>query len=100
MINHLLFANDSLIFYKASKGVSDQLLSIIQNYALTSRKCINTNKTQMVFTKNVFEVERTEIRAIWGVRGSHLYKRYLGLPPIIRRSRRCTFSKIKANLWQ
>lgn len=50
--------------------------------------------------KNVLKEERAKIRTLSGVRRSHQYERYLGLPPIIGRSKRRAFSKIKENLWQ
>lgn len=99
-INHLLFANDSLIFYKATQTDSQQLLAVLMDYAKVSSQCINVDKTTMVFSQNVKEMEKTEIMTLWGTRDQLQYERYLELPPIVRRSCKRAFSDIKANVWQ
>lgn len=49
----------------------------------------------MVFSHNVQGRVKDEISVLWRTRGSHQYEKYLGLPPIIGRSKRWAFSKIK-----
>lgn len=50
-INHLFFADDSLIFYKATPETFTHLLKILTDYAQTLGKCINNEKTTMVRRK-------------------------------------------------
>lgn len=64
-INHILFVNDSLIFFKANKNDSDQLLFILHTYATALGQCINKDKIQMVFSTNVKEEVRGKILAVF-----------------------------------
>lgn len=64
MVNHLLFANNSLIFYKATKLESKMLLSTLHTYALALGQCIYTDKTKKIFSKNVKVEARDEIMAL------------------------------------
>lgn len=82
-INHLLFVNDSLIFYKINREASNNLSRILNVYAQTSGQCINKEKTTMVFSKNVGKMDKTKILAMQGCRDTKQYNKYLGLPPMI-----------------
>lgn len=64
VINHLLFADDTLIFYKATLNASNHLLKILSEYALASGQGINHDKTTMVFSRNVKKDTRVKISAI------------------------------------
>lgn len=97
MVNHLLFSNNSLIFCRANWESSQQLLSVLRQYALASGQCINTNKTTMVFSKKVKEDVKEEVMTTWGCRGITQYEKYLGLPPIVGRSRKNDFLIFKLN---
>ena len=48
-ISHLLFADDSLLFYKATVGECQQLLSILGQYEAASGQAINHQKNLLVF---------------------------------------------------
>lgn len=67
-INHLLFTDNSLVFCKATRSSSITLLNLLQTYAQAFRDCIDMDKTTMVFSKNVGEVEKGEIMSLWGGR--------------------------------
>lgn len=54
-VNHLLFTDDSLIFYKTNSFSSHQLLDILQKYVVALGQCINTDETTMTFNWNVRE---------------------------------------------
>lgn len=63
-IIHLLFAYENLIFCKANAEASNNLQRILIVYALNSGQCINTEKTNIVFNRNIDEVDKTEIAAM------------------------------------
>lgn len=90
-INHLLFADDSLIFCKANDVTSNNLLMILNEYAQALGQCINMEKTTMVFSRNVKETDKTVIYAMWGYRGIKKYEKYLGLPPSLVAQRKRFF---------
>lgn len=99
-LNHLLFFDDSLVLWKANRDSSSTLMAILDKYARASGQHINTSKTTMVFSGNIGVRKREEILTLWGSLQSHQYKKYLGLPPFIGKSRKKDFSEIKGNLWQ
>lgn len=80
-VNHLLFAYDSLIFYKVESSSSLWLPEILKEYALALGQCINLEKSAMIFSKNVKREVQTEIESIWGSTTSQQYEKYLGLSP-------------------
>lgn len=95
-ISHLLFVDNGLVFCQANKSSSEQLLDSLSRYAKALGQCVNIEKTQMVFSRNVPNCDRKDILAFRGVRSTNQYERYLGLPPIINRSRKSFFGdKVK-----
>lgn len=54
----------------------------------------------MVFSINIKEVVEAKIKPIWGCRTIQQYDKYLGIPPIIGRSRKRVFADIKTKLWK
>lgn len=94
-IKHLLFVDDSLIFCKVNTNVSNNLQKILNVYALALRQCINTKKTTIMFNRNVSEMDKAIIYAMWRCRVTKQYKKYLDLSPMISYSKRKAFSEVK-----
>lgn len=90
-INHLLFVDNGLVFCQANKSPFEQLLDSLSRYAKALGQCVNIEKTQIVFSRNVPNRDREDISALRGIRSTNQYERYLGLPPIINRSRKSFF---------
>lgn len=87
-INHLIFIDDILIFYKASTEASKNLLRILNLYAQASGQYINTEITTMVFSKNVCDMDKIDISTMWGCKDTKQYGKYLSLSPMIGHSKR------------
>lgn len=98
-INHLLFANDSLIFCKANNSFSNYLQSLLSTYAHASGQSINAEKTTIVFSKNMDGETKRGIMAAWGGNNVQKFEKYLDLPPTMGRSRKKAFAEIKTKLW-
>lgn len=75
-------------------------LSLLNEYAQALGQCINADMTTMVFSKNVKDVDKTKISAMWDYSEMKPYEKYLGLPPIFGRSKNRAFYEIKIGLWQ
>lgn len=54
----------------------------------------------MIFSHNVSEDSREEIKLLWDSGVFQQYEKYLALPPIIERSRKKAFSEIKTKVWK
>ncbi|XP_042944657.1 uncharacterized protein LOC122278542 [Carya illinoinensis] len=99
-INHLLFADDSVIFCKADVQTNLELQRILKRYELASGQKLNMDKTSMVFSSNVSAPMQEEIRNMWGGSAIQQYEKYLGLPPMIGRKKANAFSDIKSRVWK
>ena len=87
-VTHLLFADDSILFYKASVGESRELRYILQKYEEASGQKINTDKSSIFFSPNTTQVTKDEILDTLGPMQDTRHTRYLGLPSFIGRSKK------------
>jgi hypothetical protein len=55
MVSHLLFANDSLILFRAKEGDAQKLQEILNLYEVCSGQMINKDKSAIVFSPNTGE---------------------------------------------
>ncbi|KAH1137471.1 hypothetical protein GYH30_027460 [Glycine max] len=90
----LLFADDCLLFFKASKLECEKMMEIIKTYELASGQAINLQKSNVIFSRNVQQLDRGEILEVLGVQEGNSNGKYLGLPAIIGRSKTTTFNFI------
>uniref|UniRef100_A0A2N9HCL8 Reverse transcriptase domain-containing protein n=1 Tax=Fagus sylvatica TaxID=28930 RepID=A0A2N9HCL8_FAGSY len=97
-ISHLLFADDSLLFYDASTEECSRLMEVLQTYERASGQVVNRDKTALFFSKNTPDYKRDSIQQLWGVRGSSNFERYLGLPAMVGKSKQQTFNGLKEAL--
>ena len=94
-ITHLLFVDDSNLYYKASRMESRELVSILQRYEEASGQKINTNKSSVFFSQDTDEGTRSEVKEILGPMLDAHPKKYLGLPSLIGRSKKQIFNEVK-----
>ena len=91
-VTHLLFVDDSILFYKASVGESRELRYILQKYEEASGQKINTDKSSIFFSPNTTQVTKDEILDTLGPMQDTRHTRYLGLPSFIGRSKKQVFA--------
>ena len=94
-ILHLLFADDSLIFCRASISECEKIQSILQLYEQASSQNINRGKTNLFFSSNTPTQTREGIKNFLGVAASQSYDHYLGLPSLVGCAKKKSFSIIK-----
>ncbi|CAL1413281.1 unnamed protein product [Linum trigynum] len=94
-ISHLLFADDSIIFGRATLKGCDQLKEILRIYSEESGQLINYDKSELSFSKNVRCSRRMEICGTLGIKEVDKLPKYLGLPTVISRSKKAIFEDIK-----
>lgn len=66
-LTHLLFVDESLIFYRAKEGECQTLLDIIVKYERASGQQINRTKTTLFFSKSTTADRQTMIKDMIGV---------------------------------
>ena len=94
-ITHLFFADDSLLFCKASSQECQNLMDILQLYEVASGQKINADKFSIFFSNNTSDDRRCEVLNILGPMQDTRYKKYLSLPSIIGKSKVEIFNEIK-----
>jgi ribonuclease HI len=99
-VNHLLFADDSLLLLKADERSANHLRNILQLYEECSGQMINKEKSSIMFSKNTGEVARERFKSALGIPVEAMNEKYLGLPVYMGRSRAKTFAYLKDRIWK
>lgn len=99
-IMHLLFADDSFLFFKASKEEAVAIKSLLNEYGASSGQAVNYQKSAIFFSSNVRRNIQEEIKNEIGVHKDIGESKYLGLPSLIGRSKKKVFNYLKEKIIQ
>ena len=94
-MSHLFFADDSLLFCKASEHDCCKLIEILQLYEAASGQKVNDEKSSVIFSHNTPEESKRMVLDILGPMQDTRLGKYLGLPSIIGRSKTEVFAEVK-----
>ena len=72
----------------------------MSDYEAVSGQKINREKTSLFFSKSTDEETRQEIKGVLGVQEIKFYEKYLGLPSLVGRGKKASFSYIKERVWR
>ncbi|XP_010495306.1 PREDICTED: uncharacterized protein LOC104772378 [Camelina sativa] len=97
-ITHLLFADDSLFFYKADKEQCGVVLAILKQYEAVSGQQINFAKSSIQFGHTVDERVQTELHGVLGITNLGGMGSYLGIPESLGGSKTKVFSYVRDRL--
>nr|XP_045088271.1 uncharacterized protein LOC123496916 [Aegilops tauschii subsp. strangulata] len=98
-VNHLLFADDSLLFFKANVEGASEVHQLLDTYCQATGQRINFEKSSIFFSKGVAESVRAEIKGLLHVPSETLNEKYLGMPSDVGSSRNGAFKYLKDRLW-
>ncbi|XP_013699656.2 uncharacterized protein LOC125596828 [Brassica napus] len=104
-LTHLLFADDTMFFIKATTSNASTLHAILHQYELASGQLINTDKSSISFSAKTPQETRISVKQTLGIAKEGGVGKYLGLPELFTRKKRDLFSsiveriKIKAASW-
>lgn len=93
MITHLVFADDSLLFCKASRQECWKLIEILKLTTLGQK--INVEKFSIFFSHNAPSGLKNEVLEILGPMQDQRHSKYLHLPSIIGKSKKEIFAEVK-----
>ena len=99
-VNHLLFADDSLLFFRANISECQVVKEILWVYETASGQKLNCEKTALFFSANTSPDTARAIRDLWGASNTHSIEKYLGLPSFIGRSKIKAFEDITTRVWK
>ncbi|KAL0403871.1 UNVERIFIED_CONTAM: putative mitochondrial protein [Sesamum radiatum] len=80
-VSHILFADETLIFYQATKDVVLRIKAVLHILEVTWGFKMNLEKSVVVFSKNTPLHVRAELALILSVLVVAKHDKYLGLPP-------------------
>lgn len=99
-ISHLLFADDNLVFCRASVSERVKLQSILYSYKQASGQTINRGNTNIFFSTNTLPQTQEAIKNFLGVPLVQRFEQYLALLSLIGRAKKKSFSVIKERTWK
>ncbi|XP_062152086.1 uncharacterized protein LOC133860513 [Alnus glutinosa] len=99
-LNHLFFADDSLLFCRATSRDWQRLSLLLERYEKASGQQLNKEKTYIFFSRNSSQVARDCILQLSGVPSTQRFDKYLGLPALVGKSRVGEFKCIKDRIWK
>lgn len=86
-INHLFFADESIIFCKANSIKWSRLLYLLEKYEIAFGQKLNKEKTSIFFSKNTPSEVKDNIIHIAGVKASWCFEKYFGLLALMEKSK-------------
>jgi hypothetical protein len=98
-LNHLFFADDSLLFGKANFVEWQKLTKLLEEYEVALGQKPNKDKMSIFFSRNTSPEKREEITRLSGLNATQCYEKYLGLPNMVGRSKYKAFKGIKDRVW-
>jgi hypothetical protein len=99
-LNHIFFADDSLLFCKANSLHLGRLTRLLEIYDKASIHKLNRAKTSIFFSRNTSQVDRDRILKIYGIPATQRYDNYLGLLALVGKSKSKAFKSIKDRVWK
>jgi hypothetical protein len=94
-INHLLFADDSILFFKATQDSARAVQDAISLYCEASGQKVNLAKSSIFFSKGCKQNTHNDIKSMTRVENESINEKYLGLPTDVGRSSNGTFKYFK-----
>jgi len=93
-ITHLLFADDLIIFAKATSTEASAIKLSLDSYCQWSGQAVNSSKSSVLFSKNSTPTTISSITCILPFKPSAYVPHYLGLPLLIGRSKMEAFQPL------
>lgn len=93
-----MFANDKLLFCRATLEECEKALGILNHYEEASGQKVNKNKTAIFFSTSI--ETKQEIKIALDLKEITQCEKCLGLPTFVGRNKKESFSVIKEKIWR
>ncbi|XP_074346362.1 uncharacterized protein LOC141685140 [Apium graveolens] len=100
VIFHILFADDSFLFFHANHQEVVTVKGLLDEYARVSGQVINYQKSSIFFCDNVKQEHRNALFATLGVHNNLENLMYLGLSSLVGHSKKRVFGFVKERMWK
>ena len=97
-INHLLFADDCLVFGNATRIECENLQRILTTYEAASGQKVNYEKSAIAFSASTSMGERAYLGNLLGMKVVNCHEKYLGLPTMVGRKKGAVFRTVRERL--
>lgn len=94
-ISHLFFADDSLLFIRATEEEVDNVLDIFATYEAASGQKLNMEKSEVSFSRNIDPQKREMLQMKLAFKAVDTHEKYLGLPTFVGSSKKWVFQSIR-----
>ena len=98
-LTHLFFADDGLLFCRASIQECTHIQTLLTTYEEASGHQLNREKTTLFFSKNTDIEIQDSIKVLLGVPKIKQYEKYLGLPSFVGKHKKASLAYIKDRIW-
>ncbi len=98
-LTHLFFADDSVLFCRASLQECHAIQEVLRTYERASGQQINQEKTTLFFSASTRREVQQEIQAALRLPVIRQYEKYLGLPSMVGRAKYSSFLQLKERVW-
>jgi hypothetical protein len=93
-LNHLLFADDLVIFTHATSSEASIIQSCLNKYSMWFGQTVNVTKSNILFSANTTASTKVGIAGILPYVNTPLNAKHLGLPILFGRSKHASFMDI------
>lgn len=97
-ISHLFFADDSLLFCRATVEECRSLKEILNLYQKASGQEVNYEKSAIAFSKGISSTDQQQLKDVMRISKIGGFGRYLGLPERIGHRRKEAFEYLKQRI--
>jgi hypothetical protein len=97
-ISHLLFADDTLIFFRASEAQAPRVKNVLDIYERGTRQVIKPSKCSILFSVSCSQESQVAIRTVLNVEQQVFELKYLGLPTPDGRMHKGRFLNLQSKL--